>query len=100
MRHYIRCGTNDARQRAVDLRKTAMVLLPIGRSRRIPIIALALALVPKFVSASDATTYAELTFLASPRALPAGAITEDWPHFLGPHHNATTNETKLLKQWP
>lgn len=27
-------------------------------------------------------------------------MTEDWPHFLGPHHNATTRETRLLETWP
>src|SRR5688500_6766613 len=37
-----------------------------------------------------------LTFHAAPKPLPAGAVTEDWPHFLGPRHNATTKETHLL----
>ncbi|MBI4623434.1 MAG: PQQ-binding-like beta-propeller repeat protein [Verrucomicrobia bacterium] len=45
-------------------------------------------------------TYAGLIFHAPPKPLPAGAVTEDWPHFLGPHHNATTGETKLLGAWP
>lgn len=27
-------------------------------------------------------------------------IADDWPHFLGPKHNATSAETKLLHAWP
>jgi outer membrane protein assembly factor BamB len=50
-------------------------------------------------AAEVAQPYAGLTFHAPPRALPAGAVTEDWPHFLGPHHDATTRETKLLDRW-
>jgi outer membrane protein assembly factor BamB len=38
----------------------------------------------------------ELSFHAAPRALPAGAITQDWPQFLGPDHNNVSRETKLL----
>ena len=30
----------------------------------------------------------------------ASALAEDWPHFLGPQHNATSAETKLLHEWP
>ncbi len=44
--------------------------------------------------------FKELKFHAPPRALPANATTEDWPHFLGPHLDATTRETKLLDRWP
>ena len=32
-----------------------------------------------------------------PAAEPVG---EDWPNFLGPHFNATSRETGLLKSWP
>lgn len=28
------------------------------------------------------------------------SVVEDWPHFLGPHMNATTREAPLLKSWP
>lgn len=42
----------------------------------------------------------ELTFHAAPKPLPVDAVTEAWPHFLGPHHNATTRETRLLDRWP
>ncbi len=37
---------------------------------------------------------------AEPAALPEGAVVEDWPHFLGPHLNATTREGPLLEKWP
>ena len=33
----------------------------------------------------------------NPAAEPVG---EDWPNFLGPHFNATSRETGLLKSWP
>jgi len=41
-----------------------------------------------------------LIFHVAPKPLPADAVTEAWPHFLGPHHNATTRETRLLDRWP
>lgn len=44
--------------------------------------------------------FEELTFHAAPKPLPQGAVTEDWPRFLGPTHNAISRETKLLKTWP
>jgi outer membrane protein assembly factor BamB len=36
----------------------------------------------------------------APKPLAKEAKTEDWPRFLGPHHNATSGETKLLHEWP
>lgn len=39
-------------------------------------------------------------FHAQPKPLPAGAITSDWPTFLGPTRNGVSVETKLLKRWP
>ena len=68
--------------------------LTVSLSLLLPVSA---ALLP---AASDPTAYAELRFHAPPKPLPAGATTEDWPHFLGPHHDATTRETKLLDRWP
>ncbi|NNM28793.1 MAG: PQQ-like beta-propeller repeat protein, partial [Akkermansiaceae bacterium] len=41
-----------------------------------------------------------LTSHAAPKPLPAGAVTADWPHFLGPRHNATTRESPLLAKFP
>jgi len=41
-----------------------------------------------------------LTFHAAPKPLPAGAVTHDWPCFLGPTHNAISTETKLLQTLP
>lgn len=41
-----------------------------------------------------------MIFHAEPKPLAADAITEAWPHFLGPHYNATTRETRLLDRWP
>ena len=41
-----------------------------------------------------------LTFHHAPKPLPEGAVVEDWPRFLGRLHNATSRETKLLRNWP
>ena len=38
--------------------------------------------------------------VASPGYLLADPVVENWPHFLGPHMNATTLESPLLKKWP
>lgn len=35
-----------------------------------------------------------------PGALAKGAVTEDWPSFLGPQHNGVSRETKLSKKFP
>jgi hypothetical protein len=43
---------------------------------------------------------ADVTFHARPRPLAAGAVTQDWPSFLGPTHNLASAETKLLKSFP
>lgn len=61
---------------------------------------LALIVLSGTILQAQPQTYRELTFHAPPKPLAAGAVTEAWPHFLGPHHNATTRETKLLQQWP
>ncbi|MBI1358521.1 MAG: PQQ-binding-like beta-propeller repeat protein [Acidobacteria bacterium] len=39
-------------------------------------------------------------FHGKPKPLPAGAVTEDWPHFLGPTRNMVSTETKLLAKMP
>jgi outer membrane protein assembly factor BamB len=47
-----------------------------------------------------ATPHPRVTVHAQPKPLPTGAVTHDWVSFLGPQHNATSSETKLLKRWP
>ena len=39
-------------------------------------------------------------FHAKPKPLPPGAVTSDWKSFLGPSHDGTSPETKLLRDWP
>lgn len=39
-------------------------------------------------------------FHGKPKPLPPGAVTHDWAAFLGPNHNGTSSETKLLKKFP
>src|SRR5213078_2187255 len=41
-----------------------------------------------------------LKFHGAAKALAKDAVTNDWPRFLGPSHNATSVETKLLKTLP
>jgi outer membrane protein assembly factor BamB len=43
---------------------------------------------------------AKAIFHAAPKPLPAGAVTSDWPRFLGSKDDATSSETKLLRKWP
>lgn len=50
--------------------------------------------------ARDAEDWEALTFHAAARALPEGAVKEDWPRFLGPRDNATSLETGLNLDWP
>jgi outer membrane protein assembly factor BamB len=38
--------------------------------------------------------------VTKPKPLPAGAVTHDWPSFLGPTHNAVSTETKLTRTLP
>lgn len=56
--------------------------------------------VPEDVQSPVAKTFDRLKFHATPKALPEGAITEDWPRFLGPNDDATSGETKLLAAFP
>lgn len=39
----------------------------------------------------------EAVYHAAPKVLSADAVTEDWPVFLGPRHNMTSIETKILR---
>jgi outer membrane protein assembly factor BamB len=71
------------------------------RRRRHDLTALAVAVCcAAFVVAADPTSYPGLRFHGPPGALSAKAVTEDWPHFLGPRFNATSRETPLLAEWP
>lgn len=52
------------------------------------------------VEAPEPATYPELRFHRAPKPLAEGAVTEDWPTFLGPRRDAHSRETKLLREWP
>ena len=43
---------------------------------------------------------AQARVVATPKPLPAGAVTHDWTSFLGPTHNAVSTETKLSRTLP
>lgn len=45
-------------------------------------------------------TFAQTTTVRKPKPLPAGAVTGDWPAFLGPSHNAVSPETRLSRMLP
>lgn len=48
---------------------------------------------------STLQAHPSVTFHKAPKPLPAGAVTSDWPCFLGPTHDMRTTETKILKHW-
>lgn len=48
----------------------------------------------------ETTAFPGLTYHAAPKPLPEGAITADWPRFLGPTDDGHTTETKLLATFP
>jgi outer membrane protein assembly factor BamB len=52
------------------------------------------------IAAPEAKATAELTFHHAPKALAAGAVTEDWPVFRGPRGDGRSRETKLAAGWP
>ncbi|MFT5465648.1 MAG: outer membrane protein assembly factor BamB [Verrucomicrobiales bacterium] len=55
------------------------------------------------VAAAGAQAQSEfdrLTSHAAPKPLAEGALTEDWPRFLGAHDNSTSAETHLLREFP
>ncbi|MBC8166136.1 MAG: PQQ-like beta-propeller repeat protein, partial [Bryobacteraceae bacterium] len=42
----------------------------------------------------------DVRFYVKPKPLAKGAVTQDWPSFLGPTHNGVSGETRLLQKWP
>jgi len=42
----------------------------------------------------------DVKFHKKPAALHKAAVTEDWPAFLGPRHNGTSLETRIIKKFP
>ncbi|MCF6312742.1 MAG: PQQ-like beta-propeller repeat protein [Verrucomicrobiales bacterium] len=56
--------------------------------------------VPADANIPAAKAFERLKYHAAPKALPEGAVTQDWKRFLGPNDDATTGETKLLATWP
>jgi outer membrane protein assembly factor BamB len=71
-------------------------------SRRIAMAFVAITCLPATVvnAVGASPTKPTVRVHAKPSALSAGAITANWPRFLGPNHNNTTPETKLLKKFP
>lgn len=56
-------------------------------------------LTPAPIPAPAARPNSAVKVHGKPKALAAGAVTEDWTAFLGPTHNGISKETKLLKSW-
>ena len=52
------------------------------------------------MAAPEAHPHPNVTFHAAPKPLVAGAVSSDWPCFLGATHDMKSPETKLLKEWP
>lgn len=58
------------------------------------------ATIPADATAKDSAAFPGLTYHAAPKPLPEGAVTSDWPRFLGPSDDAKTTETHLLEKFP
>ncbi|MCB1229284.1 MAG: PQQ-like beta-propeller repeat protein [Verrucomicrobiae bacterium] len=56
--------------------------------------------VPASATVPEAKEWDRVTYHAPPKPLPEGAVTEDWPRFLGPNDNAISGETRLLDGLP
>jgi len=52
------------------------------------------------VQAPAAKSHPAVRVHAKPKPLAAGAVTSDWRSFLGPSHDGSSPETKLLVNWP
>lgn len=50
-------------------------------------------------AAAPASAHRRVQAFGRPSPLAAGAVTSDWPTFLGPTHNAVSPETKLLRDF-
>ncbi len=63
-------------------------------------VTLALCLSTTLASAGEVPSGPAATFHGGAGPLAAGAVTEDWPDFLGPRRDSVCRETKLLVLWP
>lgn len=75
-------------------RHTLFLILPL---------AVAAMLRGELAAQNDAVSpkpFDRVKFHAAPKPLPSGAVTEDWPRFLGPNDNGISGETKLLSKFP
>jgi len=52
------------------------------------------------LAAAEPRDNPDAKFHGAPKPLPRGAVTSDWPTFLGPNHNMVSPETKLLRAFP
>jgi outer membrane protein assembly factor BamB len=55
---------------------------------------------PPEIAKPELTPHPNVTVHGKPKPLAEGAVTSDWVSFIGPNHNASSPETKLLKKWP
>ena len=60
----------------------------------------ATALLASLCLAAEAAEQPKAIFHHAPKPLAPNTAASDWPRFLGPAHNASSPETKLLKEWP
>ncbi|HEX2748924.1 MAG TPA: PQQ-binding-like beta-propeller repeat protein [Verrucomicrobiales bacterium] len=56
-------------------------------------------LAPLAVQAEEAKPWEGLSFNAAPKPLAPGAVTEDWPRFLGPSNAPVSKETSLIREF-
>src|SRR5436190_21988920 len=82
--------------------KKALIALVLGALGAAPVTDPAPPKVDETIgeAAAKAVAYEGLKFHSAPKALAGGAVTNDWPRVLAPAHNATSDETKLLRTLP
>lgn len=66
-------------------------------SSRLFLVVLALGMTPPALRAQEPLAFERLTFHTPAKPLAKDAVTRDWPRVLGPEHDATSAETRLLK---
>ena len=97
----LRCEAADCMRR-VKWRLRVRRTLHDGGCKPPPRRAAALLLAAGILTAAadEAKPWDGLKFHAAPKPLPAGAVTEDWPRFLGPSDAPVSKETDIAKEFP
>ncbi|MDX1565056.1 MAG: PQQ-binding-like beta-propeller repeat protein, partial [Phycisphaeraceae bacterium] len=73
---------------------------PVEAEQPVPETAAAKAEKKIIIPPGRGESFEALKYFAAPKPLAEGAVTEDWPSFLGASHIGISREKPLLKKWP